>query len=209
MATTTDYVGTVQDQVLENIRLTQEAVVDGFEAWTQAVDSLMPDLSSWSSSGRSVPNAEQVIDETFEFAARLIEAQRDFAKSIVGVGRETGDVTSPTSPPAKAKTTSPAESGSKGEGAASPTTTEAKPKTTSLAASGPKGDSVAPSATKEAKPKTTSPAAPGSKGYSAEPPTTTEAKTASPAASDSKGVAPSPTKEAKPKSGSTRTRSKS
>jgi hypothetical protein len=127
VATRTDYVGTVQDQFLENIRLTQQALVDGFEAWTQNVDRFIPDLSA-PRSGGEVPNVEHVIDETFDLAVRLIEAQREFAKSIVGVVRETEDVAPPTAP-------------------------EAKPKTTSPAASGPKGDHVAPSATSVAKPK--------------------------------------------------------
>jgi hypothetical protein len=45
VATTTDHVGTVQDQFLENIRLTQKAVVGGFEAWRETVDRLIPGLS--------------------------------------------------------------------------------------------------------------------------------------------------------------------
>jgi hypothetical protein len=80
-------------------------------------------------SGRDITNVEQVIDETFDLAARLIEAQREFAKSIVDVVRETEDVTSPTAPEAKTKTTaSPARSGPKGDHVAASATTEAKPK---------------------------------------------------------------------------------
>jgi hypothetical protein len=115
VATTSDYVSTVQQQFLENIRLSQKAVADGVRIWTESMNSFVPGPTGRPST-RDAPDVEQIIDETFDFAGQLVEAQRHFAKQIVGVtsraAREAEEVASSVTPEARHKT--PAGSRPKG-----------------------------------------------------------------------------------------------
>ena len=70
---------TPQDQYLEAMRQGQDTVVKAMEAWSENVEKM---LSGTSAGGRA-PAPEQVIDEVFGFAERLLAAQRDFAKRLL------------------------------------------------------------------------------------------------------------------------------
>jgi hypothetical protein len=84
MATTTDFVGSVQDQWVENIRRSQKTVLDALGLWAESVERLVPDVSSTTSG--ALPTPEEVVDNTFDFAERLLGAQRSFAKSLLKAG---------------------------------------------------------------------------------------------------------------------------
>jgi hypothetical protein len=84
VATTTDFVTTLQHQYLENVRRSQQAVVDAIGVWAESFDKLVPDASARTVGGR-FPSAEEIIDNSFDFANSLLAAQRQFAKSVWSV----------------------------------------------------------------------------------------------------------------------------
>jgi len=68
-----------QDKYAEAMRTSQAAVVEAFESWTKSAQSAISTVP-----GVSVPQVEpqQVIDQVFDFAEKLLEVQREFAKSL-------------------------------------------------------------------------------------------------------------------------------
>jgi hypothetical protein len=90
MATTTDAtkaVQTAQDEFLSAVRQNQQAILDSVAAWAKAVHEIVP-------AGPTVaafPEPETVVDNTFDFAHKLLDAQREFARGMIAA----------TSPPRK------------------------------------------------------------------------------------------------------------
>jgi hypothetical protein len=80
--TTSDFVTNLQGQFLENVRRSQQAVVDAIGLWAESVEKIAPDASRRTAVGR-LPSAEELIDNTFDFADDLIAAQRQFAKTVL------------------------------------------------------------------------------------------------------------------------------
>jgi hypothetical protein len=74
-----------QAQVLEGIRKSQEAVVEGMRTWAETVQRLVPagPQSAWPR-GEQLPTPTQVVDSVFDFAAQLLDAQRELAHSVLG-----------------------------------------------------------------------------------------------------------------------------
>lgn len=68
-----------QDKYADAMRTGQEAVVEAFESWTRSAQSALQNVPGVSQS--QVP-PQQVIDQVFDFAGKLLEVQRDFAKSL-------------------------------------------------------------------------------------------------------------------------------
>ena len=69
-----------QDKYAEAMRTSQAAVVEAFESWTKSAQSAISTVPGVV----SVPQVEpqQVIDQVFDFAEKLLEVQREFAKSL-------------------------------------------------------------------------------------------------------------------------------
>jgi acetyl-CoA carboxylase carboxyltransferase component len=77
-----------QDQYTEALRSSQEAVAGALDGWTKAATQAFG----------MVPNAPlpavdpaQVIDQVFDFAERLLESQRQFAKSLAEASAQVSD----------------------------------------------------------------------------------------------------------------------
>jgi hypothetical protein len=84
MATTTkDTTENVQGQVLDSIRASQAAVIDGVQSWADTVQRFMLPNTSWPLADQ-LPTAGELIDSTFDYAAQVLSAQRDFAHSLLG-----------------------------------------------------------------------------------------------------------------------------
>ena len=81
--TTTDFVTNIQGQFLENVKRSQQAVVDAIGLWAESVEKIAPDATARTAAGR-LPSAGEVIDNTFDFAENLLSAQRQFAKTVLG-----------------------------------------------------------------------------------------------------------------------------
>lgn len=79
----------VQDQALDAVRKTQDAVVEAVTAWTETANKLTAQLPDFvkgadvSSFTKQFPTAAEVINSNFDFAERLLANQRDFAQRIV------------------------------------------------------------------------------------------------------------------------------
>jgi len=73
-----------QDQILEAVRQSQAAVVDGLRSWTETVQQLVPARTSWSLADQ-LPTPAEAVDSVYDFAAQLLKLQREFAHSLIGV----------------------------------------------------------------------------------------------------------------------------
>ncbi|HZJ49393.1 MAG TPA: hypothetical protein VFF07_00755 [Actinomycetota bacterium] len=82
MSTTRNKTGAVQDQMLETVELGQKAVLDGVRTWAETVQKLIPETPS-ASWNKELPSLEEAIDNAFDFASKLIDTQRQFAKDMI------------------------------------------------------------------------------------------------------------------------------
>ena len=79
---TTEYTRAAQDQVLNALKQSQDAVVKAVETWSGAVAKLpVPPVDVPYSD--ELPKPEEILETTFEFAQRLLDAQRDFARNVL------------------------------------------------------------------------------------------------------------------------------
>lgn len=87
----------VQDQALDAVRKTQDAVIEAVTAWTEAANKLtaqLPDFAKGAevpSFAKQFPTAAEVIDSNFDFAEQLLANQRDFAQRIVAATQPADD----------------------------------------------------------------------------------------------------------------------
>lgn len=93
MANPTDPTQEIQAQVLDGIRKSQEAVVDGMRAWAETVQQLVPGSAQTAAVPGlgQLPSATEVVDSVFDFAAQLLNAQRELAHSVLGATTAIGE----------------------------------------------------------------------------------------------------------------------
>jgi hypothetical protein len=92
MADPKDPTQEIQAQVLEGIRRSQEAVIDGMRAWTETVQQLVPGgTKAAAPGGPQLPSAAEVVDSVFDFAAQLLNAQRELTHSVLGATAAVGE----------------------------------------------------------------------------------------------------------------------
>jgi hypothetical protein len=85
MATTTrNATDDLQGQVLDTIRKSQEAVVDGLRSWTEAAEQFVPKTAGWPGAER-YPSPTELVDTAYDFAAELLKAQREFVHKAIEV----------------------------------------------------------------------------------------------------------------------------
>jgi hypothetical protein len=72
---------TIQEQYSELIKQGQDASRAAIETWTQTFQQAAGQLS-----GSGLISPDQVIDQVFDFAGQVLNAQRDFAKQLVATG---------------------------------------------------------------------------------------------------------------------------
>ena len=92
MPTDQDPTQELQAQVLDGIRKSQEAVIDGMRAWTETIQQLVPGTGQ-SALPRTdqLPSPAEVVDSVFDFAAQLLNAQRELAHSVLGATTAIGE----------------------------------------------------------------------------------------------------------------------
>jgi hypothetical protein len=81
-STYTELVKTAQEQFLAAVRQGQQAVVDSVGAWANAVEKA-PTPSRGHNGPRDVPRADEVVDNVFDFAEKLLAAQREFTRNLL------------------------------------------------------------------------------------------------------------------------------
>jgi hypothetical protein len=77
-----------QEQYAKAMRTSQEAVVGAAEAWAKSIQSAFGQPQAGPTG--SVVDPNQVIDQVFDFAERMLEVQREFAKSLAGAAASAG-----------------------------------------------------------------------------------------------------------------------
>ena len=92
MPTEKDPTQELQAQVLDGIRKSQEAVIDGMRTWAETIQQLVPGTAQAALPGTDqLPTPAEVVDSVFDFAAQLLNAQRELAHSVLGATTEIGE----------------------------------------------------------------------------------------------------------------------
>jgi hypothetical protein len=77
----------IQTQVLDTVRQSQEFTLGAIRAWSDAVQSITPSLPSLPSTFPALPDnmpkPEEVVANAYDFAGRLLAAQRKFAEDVL------------------------------------------------------------------------------------------------------------------------------
>jgi hypothetical protein len=81
MPTEKDPTQELQAQALDGIRKSQEAVIDGMRTWAETIQQLVPGTAQ---AAGQLPTPAEVVDSVFDFAAQLLNAQRELAHSVLG-----------------------------------------------------------------------------------------------------------------------------
>jgi hypothetical protein len=82
MATATDMLSSVEDQVLETVKQGQEAIVKAVRTWADASRNLIPDLPPLPFADQ-LPGTSEMVENAFAFADKLIASQREFAAAVL------------------------------------------------------------------------------------------------------------------------------
>jgi hypothetical protein len=92
MPTEQDPTQELQTQMLDGIRKSQEAVIDGMRTWAETIQQLVPG-SAQAPVARTgqLPTPAEVVDSVFDFAAQLLNAQRELAHSVLGATTAVGE----------------------------------------------------------------------------------------------------------------------
>jgi hypothetical protein len=88
-----------QDQTLDTVSKTQDAVVEAFTTWIETANKV-PASADFT---KQFPSAAEVIDSNFDFAQRILNNQRDFAHRIIAATAPTAKATAPKVKTAPAK----------------------------------------------------------------------------------------------------------
>ena len=92
MPTDQDPTQELQAQVLDGIRKSQEAVIEGMRTWAETIQQLVPGTAQAARPpGGQLPTPAEVVDSVFDFAAQLLDAQRELAHSVLGATTAVGE----------------------------------------------------------------------------------------------------------------------
>lgn len=92
-----DYTISAQDKTLSALRQSQAAVIDVVETWAKAVEGSVQDLPAVPVAS-SLPSLEEIIQTNFDFAGRVLSAQREFAQKLVSAAAPAIKITSVETP---------------------------------------------------------------------------------------------------------------
>ena len=74
----------LQDEVLNTVRRSQEAVIDAIRTWSETVQSITPKLPVVPVPGADkLPKPEEVVASAYDFAEQLLASQRKFAEEVL------------------------------------------------------------------------------------------------------------------------------
>jgi DNA-binding MarR family transcriptional regulator len=81
---------TAQQQFVDLTERGQEALAKAIKTWADTAQEYTATLSQAST---ALPQPQDVLNDVFDFAERLIKAQRDFATTLLAVGAEVTEST--------------------------------------------------------------------------------------------------------------------
>ena len=74
----------MQDEILNTVRKSQEAVIDALRTWSETVQSITPKLPAVPGPGADkLPKPEEVVASAYDFAEQLLASQRKFAEEVL------------------------------------------------------------------------------------------------------------------------------
>jgi hypothetical protein len=82
MPTITEATVALQEQSLEAIKRTQDAYVDAVQTWAKTASGLLPEVPAVPFADE-VPNPQVVLNLSFDYAEKLLGAQRQFAQNLL------------------------------------------------------------------------------------------------------------------------------
>jgi hypothetical protein len=108
MATAKENMASVNESTLELITSIQQRIVDAQKEFADAVAGLVPEVPSWVPTADlpEGPDAKELLEESFAFQARLLEANKQFSLGLL-------DAWSQTAPKPAAKATKASASAKK------------------------------------------------------------------------------------------------
>lgn len=86
MATPTEMMSALEDQMLEIVRQSQDAVVKAVKTWADAGKGLVPDLPALPFADQ-IPAPAEMVETAFEFADKVLAAQREFATAVLDAAK--------------------------------------------------------------------------------------------------------------------------
>jgi hypothetical protein len=86
MATATEMITSLEDQVLETVKQGQEAIVKAVRTWADASKNLIPDLPPLPFADQ-LPATSELLENAFAFADKLLASQREFAAAILDAAK--------------------------------------------------------------------------------------------------------------------------
>lgn len=72
-----------QEQTLDAIRESQQAIVHAVETWAETVEGIVPTVPVAPFGDRTVLNPQELLKTSFDFAEQLMRTQREFAESLL------------------------------------------------------------------------------------------------------------------------------
>ena len=79
------------EQYTEMVQQSQEAVRTAVDNWTKTVQQAMGQLPSAAAPIAAPYDVNTVIDQVFDLAEKVLEAQRDFAKNLIATSTAAGE----------------------------------------------------------------------------------------------------------------------
>jgi len=74
----------VQNEVLNTVSKSQEAVVDAIKTWVETVQSITPKIPAMDLPfADKLPKPEEVVASAYDFAEQLLASQRRFAEEVI------------------------------------------------------------------------------------------------------------------------------
>jgi hypothetical protein len=74
----------VQNEVLNTVRKSQEAVIDAIKTWVETVQSITPKMPTLEMPyADKLPKPEEVVASAYDFAEQLLASQRRFAEEVL------------------------------------------------------------------------------------------------------------------------------
>ncbi len=92
----------MQEEFLKTVRRSQEFMLDAIRTWAEAVQSITPNLPAVHLPfADKLPKPKDVVDNTYDFAQKLLASQRKFAEDVLKAaaplapGKSNGDAAAP------------------------------------------------------------------------------------------------------------------
>jgi hypothetical protein len=74
----------LQNEVLNTVRKSQDAVVDAIKTWVETIQSITPKIPAVDVPfADKLPKPEEVVASAYDFAEQLLASQRKFAEEVI------------------------------------------------------------------------------------------------------------------------------